>query len=66
LVKSQVVERCGKGNPRDYQVWIKEMNADEPLKKCRESAIFCQKCLKYDKHDKFGFVTISPRGLIVL
>ena len=28
------------------------MNANEPLMKCRESATFCQKCLKYDKHYK--------------
>lgn len=26
------------------------MNANEPMMKCRESATFCQKCLKYDKH----------------
>jgi len=26
LVKSQGIERLGKGYPRDIQVWIKEMN----------------------------------------
>jgi len=30
------------------------MNANEPSMKCRESATICQKCLKYDKHEKYS------------
>ena len=36
LVKSHGAERLGKGTPRAYQVWIKEMNESEPLMRCRE------------------------------
>lgn len=43
LVKSHGTERLGEYNPRDYQVSIKEMNASEPLMKCRESGTICQK-----------------------
>ena len=47
LVKSQGTERLGKVHPRGAQVWIKEMNESEPLMRCRESAIFCQKLQRY-------------------
>jgi len=43
VVKSHGAERLGKDKPRVYQVWIKEMNESEPLKRCRERATFCQK-----------------------
>jgi hypothetical protein len=43
-----------KAMPRAGHVWIMEMNANEPLMKCRESATFCHKCLKYAKHYKPG------------
>jgi len=43
VVKSHGAERSGKGCPRGSQVWIKEMNENEPLMKCREVATICQK-----------------------
>jgi hypothetical protein len=35
-IKSCGTERFGKGNLRDYQVWIKELNESEPLMRSRE------------------------------
>jgi len=46
VVKSHGAERLGKGRPRVYQVFIKEMNESEPLMKCRKSATFYQKLYK--------------------
>ena len=43
LVKSQGIERLGNGWSRAGQVRIKEMNASEPLSRCREVATSCQK-----------------------
>lgn len=52
MAEAKVLSVMEKAMPRASQVWIMEMNANEPLMKCRESATFCQKCLKYDKHYK--------------
>ncbi len=43
VVKSYGAERLRKGSPRGCQVCLKEMNASEPLMRCRESATFSQK-----------------------
>jgi hypothetical protein len=46
VVKSHGAERLGKGKPRVYQVWIKEMNESESLKRCRESAYILSKAVE--------------------
>ena len=43
VVKSYGTERLGKDIPRVYQVWIQELNENEPLMRSREVATLSQK-----------------------
>ena len=54
VVKSHGTERLGKDMPRVYQVWIKELNENEPLMRSREVAITCQKLRSMRRSDKFS------------
>ena len=47
VVKSYGAERFGKGNPRGYQVWIKELNESKPLMRCREVGHNLSKATEY-------------------
>jgi hypothetical protein len=55
-INSCGTERLGNDIPRVYQVWIKELNKREPLKRRREVATLCQKLRSMRRSEKISLL----------